>query len=51
MGDVDFANDFAEELFKTLDELREVSKKVSADCLQRKKRLDAALTGINKYFG
>lgn len=51
LGDVDFANDFAEELHKTLSELKKVAEHVSNDCLQRKHRLDNALTGINKYFG
>jgi hypothetical protein len=51
LGDVDFANDFAEELWKTLNELKLVAENVSNDCLQRKHRLDNALTGINKYFG
>jgi len=51
LGDVDFANDFAEELFKTLDELKKVSEDVSQECSIRKHNLDAALTGINKYFG
>jgi len=51
LGDVDFANDFAEELWKTLNELKQVAETVANDCLQRKHRLDAALIGINKYFG
>jgi len=51
LGDVDFANDFAEELYKTLHELNTVAEHVSNDCIQRKHRLDAALTGIDKYFG
>lgn len=51
LGDVDFANDFAEELFKTLDELKKVAQFVANDCIQRKHNLDNALTGINKYFG
>jgi hypothetical protein len=51
LGDVDFANDFAEELVKTLLELKKTAQWVSNDCIQRKHRLDDALTGINKYFG
>lgn len=51
LGDVDFANDFAQELWKTMDELKIEAQKVSDDCLQTKHRLDAALSGINKYFG
>lgn len=50
MGDIDFANDFAEELLKTLEEVIKVSQKTSEDCLERKHRLDAALTQINKYM-
>lgn len=50
MGDIDFANDFAEELLKTLEEVIKVSQQTSADCLERKHRLDAALTQINKYM-
>lgn len=33
MGDVDFANDFAESLFKTLDTLKKECARVSADCI------------------
>lgn len=51
LGDVDFANDFAQELWKTLDALKQEAQKVSDDMIQTKHRLDAALTGINKYFG
>jgi hypothetical protein len=51
LGDVDFANDFAEELEKTLHELKKTAEWVSNDCIQRKHRLDAVLTGIDKYFG
>lgn len=51
LGDVDFANDFAEELYKTLHELKASAEWVSNDCIQRKHKLDAALSGINKYFG
>lgn len=50
MGDIDFANDFAEELLKTLEEVIKVSQATSKDCLARKHRLDAALTQINKYM-
>jgi hypothetical protein len=51
LGDVDFANDFADELRKTLEELVAAADVVSADCINRKHALDAALAGINKYFG
>lgn len=51
LGDVDFANDFAEELYKTLHELKLSAEAVSQDCAIRKQNLDNALTGINKYFG
>lgn len=51
MGDVDFANDFADELAKTLASLKQSADHVSNDCIQRKHRLDNVLTGINKYFG
>merc|ERR1712110_844280 len=51
LGDVDFANDFAEELMKTLNQLKATAEKVSSDCITRKHNLDNALTGINKYFG
>jgi len=50
LGDVDFANDFAEELKKTLDQLKASAEKVSDDCIQRKHRLDNVLTNINKYM-
>ena len=33
MGDVDFANDFAEALYESLDELRTASEQVGYDCL------------------
>lgn len=50
MGDVDFANDFADELLKTLNELIIVSQDTAKDCEQRKHRLDLALTNMNKYI-
>jgi len=50
LGDVDFANDFADELKKTLDQLKASAEKVSDDCIQRKHRLDNVLTNINKYM-
>lgn len=43
LGDVDFANDFAEELEKTLHELLDSCEFVSKDCLDRKHRLDNTL--------
>jgi len=52
MGDKDFANDFAEDLYKALHELKVKAEEVGADCIKRKHRLDDALTGINKFeFG
>ena len=51
MGDIDFANDFAEALYAALHELKVKSQEVGASCEMRKMKLDAALTGINKYFG
>jgi len=51
LGDVDFANDFADELAKTLASLKQSADHVSNDCIQRKHRLDNVLSGINKYFG
>jgi hypothetical protein len=51
LGDVDFANDFAEELYKVLHNLKVAAEHVASDCLNRKHKLDAALSGINKYFG
>jgi len=50
LGDVDFANDFSDELMKTLQDLRKVSVATSQDCSERQHRLTAALTGINKDF-
>ena len=35
MGDVDFANDFAESLYRTLDDLKKECARVSADCIAR----------------
>lgn len=46
MGDVDFANDFAEELLNTLNTLVKECGRVSKDCLNRKHAMDKALTGI-----
>lgn len=51
MGDVDFANDFAMELYKVLHKLKLAAEHVSNDCKKRKHRLDDALSGIDKYFG
>lgn len=51
LGDVDFANDFAEELAKTLHELKAEAIRVSEDCSARRTRLNNALIGIDKYFG
>lgn len=43
LGDVDFMNDFAEQLFDALDRLRQECVKVVNDCKARKKRLTDAL--------
>jgi hypothetical protein len=51
LGDVDFANDFAEELYKVLHGLKVAAEHVSSDCRKRKHKLEAALSGIKKYFG
>jgi hypothetical protein len=51
MGDVDFANDFASELWRTLDQLKKQSQMVAKDCIDRKHALEAALNGIEKYMG
>lgn len=44
MGDVDFANDFARDLFNALEELKVKSEEVGHDCMLRKQRLDNVLT-------
>jgi len=43
LGDVDFMNDFAEQLFDALDRLSKECDKTIADCIARKKRLTDAL--------
>lgn len=43
MGDIDFANDFAEQLFEALDNLNIKCDEVVADCVARKQRLTDAL--------
>jgi len=50
LGDVDFANEFAEELFKVLDELKTECLKVAEDCRKTKDELDLALSNMNKYM-
>lgn len=47
MGDVDFANDFAESLEMSLGNLKKECARVSEDCIQRKHAMDAALIGLN----
>jgi hypothetical protein len=47
MGDVDFANDFAESLYRTLDDLKKECARVSADCIARKRAMDRALVGLH----
>jgi hypothetical protein len=47
MGDVDFANDFAESLEMSLGNLKKECARVSADCIERKHAMDAALIGLN----
>jgi len=44
LGDVDFANDFAMELYKVLHKLKLAAEHVSNDCKKRKHRLDDALS-------
>lgn len=51
MGDVDFANDFASELLNNLNNLLKECTRVSADCLTRKHKMDAALTGLDLDLG
>jgi polyribonucleotide nucleotidyltransferase len=51
LGDVDFANEFAQELWKVMNELKAEAQKVADECEERKETLDNTLTGINKYFG
>lgn len=46
MGDVDFANDYAESLFESLDSLMQECDRVSADCIERKHKMDLALVGL-----
>lgn len=48
MGDVDFANDFAESLFQTLGELKKECARVAADCINRKRAMDKALAGLHQ---
>jgi len=48
MGDVDFANDFAESLFATLANLKKECARVSADCIVRKRAMDKALAGLHE---
>jgi len=48
MGDVDFANDFATILFKSLNSLVAECDKVSKDCINRKHAIDKALIGLNQ---
>lgn len=43
LGDVDFVNDFAEQLFENLNGLGEFCDFVMADCKERKDRLTHAL--------
>lgn len=43
LGDEDFVNDFAEQLFESLDNLQKECDRVIADCKARKKRLTDAL--------
>jgi phage host-nuclease inhibitor protein Gam len=51
MGDVDFANDFADELHNTLNTLLKECKRVSADCIRRKHAMERALTGLELDLG
>lgn len=45
MGDVDFANDFSDELMKVLIELKELSKTTADDCIRRKHDIDNVFSG------
>lgn len=51
MGDVDFANDFAEELLNLVENLMKECKRVSADCIERKHKMEAALIGLDTDLG
>jgi hypothetical protein len=50
MGDIDFANDYTEELLKIENELLTLSKHTSASALSTKHKLDNALTQIEAYM-
>lgn len=50
MGDIDFANDYTEELLKVENELKALSKTTEAGCYDIKRKLEAALTGIESIM-
>lgn len=50
MGDVDFANDFSDELMKVLIELKELSKTTADDCIRRKHDIDNVFSGQKALF-
>lgn len=50
MGDIDFANDYTEELLKVENELKSLSKATEASCYAVKRKLEAALTGIESIM-
>lgn len=50
MGDIDFANDYTEELLKVENELKSLSKTTEASCYDVKRKLEAALTGIESIM-
>lgn len=49
MGDIDFANDFTEELMKVLTELKELSAKTADDCITRKHDIDAIFSNDSLF--
>jgi len=50
MGDIDFANDFTEELLKVESELKTLSLDTEHGCYDIKHKLEAALTGIESIM-
>jgi hypothetical protein len=49
MGDVDFANDFTEELMKVLIQLKELSAATAEDCINRKHEIDAIFSNDSLF--
>jgi len=50
MGDIDFANDYSEELLKVENELKALSKDTEEGCYTVKRALEEALTGIESIM-